>query len=127
MKARQVQRRERHDPRCPVTKAAPEGGLGRERKLRSGITFQPRITKHGGNRARADGLFEKNVRALIRDDGEIVAVIMPLLQAREMARRKCAALDHRLIRSVQGDATYRMLMSMRGVGPITAVARNLMN
>src|SRR5437868_882349 len=58
----------------------------------------------------------------LMDDGEIVAVIMPLLQAREMARSKCAALDHRLIRSVQGDATCRMLMSMPGVGPITAVA-----
>ena len=47
---------------------------------------------------------------------------MPLLQARQVARGKCAALDHRLIRSVQGDATCRMLMTMPGIGPITAVA-----
>ena len=32
------------------------------------------------------------------------------------------ALDHRIIRSVQGDATCRMLMTMPGIGPITAVA-----
>src|SRR5262249_26570297 len=70
----------------------------------------------------AGGLFEKNVGALIMDDAEITAVIMPLLQARQMARGKCAALDRRIIRSVQGDATCRILMTMPGIGPITAVA-----
>ena len=49
-------------------------------------------------------------------------MIMPLLQARQMARGKCAALDRRIIRSVQGDATCRRLMTMPGIGPITAVA-----
>jgi transposase len=39
-----------------------------------------------------------------------------------MARGKCAALDRRIIRSVQGDATCRRLMTMPGIGPITAVA-----
>jgi hypothetical protein len=58
----------------------------------------------------------------LTDDAEITAVIMPLLQARQMARGKCAALDRRIIRSVQGDATCRMLMTMPGIGPITAVA-----
>jgi len=66
-------------------------------------------------------MFDKNVRALITDDGEIAAVIMALLQARQMARSKCAALDHRLIGSVQGNATCRMLMTMPGVGPLTPV------
>ena len=47
---------------------------------------------------------------------------MPLLQARQVARGNCAALDRRLIRLVQGDATCRMLMTMPGIGPITAVA-----
>jgi hypothetical protein len=44
---------------------------------------------------------------------------MPLLQARQMVRSKCAALDRRLIRSMQGDATCR---TMPGIGPITAMA-----
>ena len=47
---------------------------------------------------------------------------MPLLQARQVARGNCAALDRRLIGSVQVDATCRMLMTMPGIGPITAVA-----
>ena len=47
---------------------------------------------------------------------------MPLLQVRQVARGNCAALDRRLIRLVQGDATCRMLMTMPGIGPITAVA-----
>jgi hypothetical protein len=50
------------------------------------------MKRHGG-KSFAGGLFEKNVRALITDDAEITAVIMPLLQARQVARGKCAALD----------------------------------
>jgi transposase len=67
------------------------------------------------------GLFEKNVRALITDDAEIAAVITPLLHARGMARSKCAALDRRLVGSVQADVTCRRLMTMPG-GRLTAVA-----
>lgn len=70
----------------------------------------------------AGGLFEKNVRTLINDDAEIAAVVMPLLQARQLARRQCAALDRRLVASVQRNASCRMLMSMPGIGPVTAVA-----
>ena len=91
--------------------------LALENQIRGILKTFSRIVHKG-----AGGLFEKNVRALITDDAEITAVIMPLLQARQMARGKCAALDRRIIRSVQGDATCRMLMTMPGIGPITAVA-----
>ena len=91
--------------------------LALENQIRGILKTFGRIVPKG-----AGGLFEKNVRALIMDDAEITAVIMPLLQARQMARGKCAALDRRIIRSVQGDATCRRLMTMPGIGPITAVA-----
>ena len=91
--------------------------LALENQIRGILKTFGRIVPKG-----AGGLFDKNVRALITDDGEIAAVIMPLLQARQMARSKCAALDRRLIGSVQGNATCRMLMTMPGVGPLTAVA-----
>jgi transposase len=81
--------------------------LALENQIRGILKTFGRIVPKG-----AGGLFEKNVRALITDDAEITAVIMPLLQARQMARGKCAALDRRIIRSVQGDV----------IGPITAVA-----
>ena len=91
--------------------------LALENQIRGVLKTFGRIVPKG-----AGGLFEKNVGALIMDDGEIAAVIMPLLQARQMARSKCAALDRRLVRLVQGDANCRMLMTMPGIGPITAVA-----
>jgi len=91
--------------------------LALENQIRGILKTFGRIVPKG-----AGGLFEKNVRALIMDDAEITAVIMPLLQARQVARGKCAALDRRIIRSVQGDATCRRLMTMPGIGPITAVA-----
>ena len=91
--------------------------LALENQIRGILKTFGRIVPKG-----AGGLFEKNVRVLITDDAEIAAVILPLLQARQMARSKCAALDRRLIGSVQGDATCRMLMTMPGIGPLTAVA-----
>jgi len=91
--------------------------LSLENQIRGLLKTFGRIVPKG-----AGGLFEKNVRALITDDAEIAAVIMPLVQARQMTRSKCAALDSRLIAAVRGNATHRMLMTMPGIGPITAVA-----
>jgi transposase len=91
--------------------------LALENQIRGILKTFGRIVPKG-----AGGLFERNVRALITDDAEIAAVIMPLLQARGMARSKCAALDRRLIGSVQADVTCRRLMTMPGIGPLTAVA-----
>jgi transposase len=91
--------------------------LALENQIRGILKTFGRIVPKGGG-----GLFEKNVRVLITEDAAIAAVIMPLLQARQVARGNCVALDRRLIRLVQGDATCRMLMTMPGIGPITAVA-----
>jgi transposase len=91
--------------------------LALENQIRGILKTFGRIVPKG-----AGGLFERNVRALITDEAEIATVIMPLLQARQMARAKCAALDRRLVMSVQGNANCRMLMTMPGIGPITAVA-----
>jgi transposase len=91
--------------------------LALENQIRGLLKTFGRIVPKG-----AGGLFEKHVRALITDDSEIAAVIMPLLQARQVARSNCAALDRRLVRSVQKNAACRMLMTMPGVGPITAIA-----
>jgi transposase len=86
--------------------------LSLENQIRGLLKTFGRIVPKG-----AGGLFEKNVRALITDDAEIAAVIMPLVQARQMARSKCAVLDRRLVRLVQGDATCRMLMTMQASDP----------
>ena len=59
------------------------------------------------------GLFEKHVRTLITDDSEIAAVIMPLLQVRQMARSKCAAFDRRLVASVS-ETTFQFLFEGGG-------------
>ena len=91
--------------------------LALENQIRGVLkTFGGIVPKGGG------GLFEKNVRALVTDEADIAAVIMPLLQARHIVRAKCTALDRRLIMVVQGSSTCRMLTTMPGIGPITAVA-----
>jgi transposase len=90
---------------------------GLENQIRGILKTFGRIVPKGGG-----GLFEKNVRTLVTEEAEIAAVIMPLLQARQVARDQCAALDRRLVASVQDNAACRMLMTMPGIGPITAVA-----
>lgn len=91
--------------------------LALENQIRGVLKTFGRIVPKGGG-----GLFEKNVRALVTDEVDIAAVIMPILQARHIVRAKCTALDRRLIMVVQGSSTCRMLMTMPGIGPITAVA-----
>ena len=70
--------------------------LALENQIRGILKTFGRIVPKGGG-----GLFEKNVRVLITEDAAIAAVIVPLLQARQVARGNCAALDRRLIRLVQ--------------------------
>jgi transposase len=59
--------------------------LALENQIRGILKTFGRIVPKG-----AGGLFEKNVRALITGDAELSAVIMPLLQARQVARRRCS-------------------------------------
>ena len=93
--------------------------LALENQIRGILKTFGRIVPKG-----AGGLFEKNVRALIMDDAEITAVIMPLLQARQMARGKCAALDRHIIRSVQGDATCRRGLGLSPPSPMSPRSRS---
>jgi len=70
----------------------------------------------------AGGTFERNVRALLADDGSVSAVVMPLLDAWRAVRARTAELDRRLIASVRHNSTCRRLMTMPGVGAITAAS-----
>jgi hypothetical protein len=107
--------------------------LALENQIRGVLKTFGRIVPKG-----AGGLLKERSRPDNGYGGEIAAVIMPLLQARQMAQSKCAAIGRRLIRSVQGDANCRMLrpcrasvlsslspMSLRSRGPIPSSGRAL--
>ena len=65
--------------------------------------------------------FETRVRDLVMGDRELLALIEPLLQAHDCLRRTMAALHRQVLEAVRNDPVCRRLMTMPGVGPVTAL------
>ncbi|GEP61005.1 transposase [Reyranella soli] len=68
------------------------------------------------------GLFEKRVQELVADKADIAAVIETLLQARAELVRRVEALHRMVLSLTKRDPVCRLLMTVPGVGPITALA-----
>jgi transposase len=66
--------------------------------------------------------FEPRVRELIASDGDLEACIGPLLEARRAIHANFRILTNMLMTYVQKDAVCRRLMTVPGVGPLTALA-----
>jgi transposase len=68
------------------------------------------------------GIFERNVLALLDGQEDVAGIILPLLQVWRTVRTQTAALDRRLRAVARESATCRLLMTMPGVGAVTAVS-----
>lgn len=68
------------------------------------------------------GVFERNVRTLLDGAEAIAAVVMPLLDVWRMARQRAAALDRRLLAAARESTQCRLLMTMPGIGAVTAAS-----
>jgi transposase len=68
------------------------------------------------------GVFEKNVRGLLTDADALTAIVISLLQAWRTVRAQAAQLDHRLVAATRESATCRRLMTMPGIGAVTAAS-----
>jgi transposase len=66
--------------------------------------------------------FGPRVEELIGDEPALQAVIGPLLAVRAVLRRQIAALHKQALSQAQGDPVTRRLMTLPGVGAITALA-----
>jgi transposase len=66
--------------------------------------------------------FSAKVKALIADMPELRAAIAPLLEARDMMRKKKKEIDRELEKRARQDAVCRRLMTTPGVGPIISLA-----
>ncbi len=66
--------------------------------------------------------FEARVRELAGDDAAVMAIVAPLLAVLRTMRAQLEALTRRILAVTREDATCRRLMSVPGVGPITALA-----
>jgi len=79
-------------------------------------TFGLRVGKGKGQ------AFEQRVRTLVADCPALQPVADALLAARRAVRAEVEHLDRVLLREARGDTTCRRLMTVPGVGPITALA-----
>ena len=66
--------------------------------------------------------FEARVRQLIGMDRLLLAIFEPLLQLHKSLRESLADLHRLVLRAVRTDPICRRLMTMPGIGPVTALA-----
>lgn len=70
----------------------------------------------------AGGVFERNVRELLQGEDNLARIIMPMLQAWHDIRHQSAELSKQLVAMAREDQRCRLLMSVPGVGTVTATA-----
>lgn len=66
--------------------------------------------------------FEPRVRELIAGDGDLLACVEPLLEARRAIHERFRKLTNMIMSYVGKDETCRRFMTVPGVGPLTALA-----
>jgi transposase len=71
-------------------------------------------------RAKFNG-FAVRAAELIEDRPELVAVVAPLLKAREAIEQQVDDLDRKVLKLARHDAQIRSFMTVPGIGPITAL------
>jgi transposase len=74
------------------------------------------VPKGGG------GVFERNARALLAEETAVAAIVMPLLESWRAIRARAGELDRQLLAAARQSATCRLLMTMPGVGAVTATS-----
>ena len=77
-----------------------------------GVKLSGRITKAS---------FEARALELVADRPRLAAMVRPMLTARDALRQQCAVLHKMLLDAVRGEPTCRRLMTVPGVGALTAV------
>ena len=68
------------------------------------------------------GKFAGRVREILAAHRELAAAIEPLLRARAAVTASLAELDRDVMARVKDDPACRLLMTVPGVGPVTALA-----
>ena len=71
-------------------------------------------------RAKFNG-FAARAAELIEDRPELIAVVAPLLKAREAIEKQIDDLDRKVLKLARHDAQIRRFMTVPGIGPITAL------
>ena len=73
------------------------------------------VVPQGGGR-----VFEGHVRRLLADDAALARIMLPILEAWRSLRSRAAELDRQLITAARTNEASALLMSIPGVGAVTA-------
>ena len=68
------------------------------------------------------GKFEERIRELVEGMPELIAIMEPLLAARQKLREMFTKLHRQLLLAVRDDGVCRRLMTIPGVGPVVSLA-----
>jgi transposase len=79
------------------------------------------VVPAGGGR-----IFEANVRALLEGQAALAGSILPLLEAWRAVRAQATALDRQLVAAARQSPACRLLMTVPGVGAVTALSYTTM-
>lgn len=85
-------------------------------------TIRGLLASLGHRFAKGIGKFVNRVRAILEQHGELAAVIEPLLSARAGLVASLARLDKQVIMHGKTDPACQLLMTIPGVGAVTALA-----
>ena len=66
--------------------------------------------------------FDRRVEAMIEDAPEVALIVRPLLATWRHLREQIAVFDTAVQRRVKADATCRLLMTVPGIGALSALA-----
>ena len=66
--------------------------------------------------------FEKNVRSLLADQDRLASIVLPMLEAWRGIRVRAAELGRQLVRDARQSRACRILMTIPGIGAITATS-----
>ena len=79
------------------------------------------VVPAGGGR-----IFEANVRALLEGQVALAGSILPLLEAWRAVRAQATALDRQLVAAARQSPACRLLMTVPGIGAVTALSYTTM-
>ena len=79
------------------------------------------VVPAGGGR-----IFEANVRALLEGQAALAGSILPLLEAWRAVRAQATVLDRQLVAAARQSPACRLLMTVPGVGAVTALSYTTM-
>ncbi|QKR99287.1 IS110 family transposase [Sphingomonas sp. CL5.1] len=79
------------------------------------LTKEPRLENRGLR-------FDRRVEAMVEDTPDVALIVRPLLATWRQLREQIAVFDAAVQRRVKADATCRLLMTVPGIGALSALA-----